>query len=257
MDGRLAELEWWCKARTRAMGRVLLEGDAQIPGGHAIRGTAVRREAVRGEDRREDGARHAHDRTHGDAGHATGKNKRRRDDAAHGSGHADTRAGRCRRRTSDEDARAARGEEGSGSEEGTGGAMRRGDGAAAEAREETEDHHTPTTATAATAPTRSQASPHRSREIDASNVQPGKRKRTQPPWHDYGEVKRRKARGGWTPTYFTQARARPKRDDIQVGAATLARVTDGGYDHRDGGHARRKRLFAGGDRRADKIGRYQ
>ena len=99
--------------------------------------------------------------------------------------------------------------------------------------------------------------PHRSREIDARNIQPGKRERTQPPEHDYGEVQRRKARGGWTPTYFTQARKRQKRDDIQMGAATLARVTGGGYDHRDGGHARRKRLFAGDGRRANKAGRHQ
>ena len=98
---------------------------------------------------------------------------------------------------------------------------------------------------------------HRSREIDARNIQTGKRERTQPPEHDYGEVQRRKARGGWTPTYFTQARKRQKRDDIQMGAATLARVTGGGYDHRDGGHARRKRLFAGGGRRANKAGRHQ
>ena len=69
----------------------------------------------------------------------------------------------------------------------------------------------------------------------------------------------RKARGGWTPTYFTQARKRQKKDDIQVGAATLARVTGGGYDHRDGGHARRKRkrLFDDGDRRAGKAGRHR
>ena len=57
--------------------------------------------------------------------------------------------------------------------------------------------------------------------------------------------------------YFTQARKRQKRDDIQMGAATLARVTGGGYDHRDGGHARRKRLFAGDGRRANKAGRHQ
>ena len=101
--------------------------------------------------------------------------------------------------------------------------------------------------------------PHRSREIDARNIQPGKRERTQPPEHDYGEVQRRKARGGWTPTYFTQARKRQKKDDIQVGAATLARVTGGGYDHRDGGHARRKRkrLFDDGDRRAGRAGRHR
>ena len=100
---------------------------------------------------------------------------------------------------------------------------------------------------------------HRSREIDARNIQTGKRERTQPPEHDYGEVQRRKARGGWTPTYFTQARKRQKKDDIQVGAATLARVTGGGYDHRDGGHARRKRkrLFDDGDRRAGRAGRHR
>ena len=43
---------------------------------------------------------------------------------------------------------------------------------------------------------------HRSREIDARNIQPGKRERTQPPEHDYGEVQRRKARGGVDPDVF-------------------------------------------------------
>ena len=116
----------------------------------------------------------------------------------------------------------------------------------------------PTAATAEQGPTASRIGFH-SREIDARNVRPGKRERTQPPEHDYGEVQRRKARGGWTPTYFTQARKRQKKDDIQVGAATLARVTGGGYDHRDGGHARRKRkrLFDDGDRRAGRAGRHR
>ena len=88
---------------------------------------------------------------------------------------------------------------------------------------------------------------HRSREIDARNIQDwekgahataGARLRR-------GAAEEGEGGGGWTPTYFTQARKRQKRDDIQMGAATLARVTGGGYDHRDGGHARRKRLFAG------------
>jgi hypothetical protein len=194
---------------------------------------------------------------------------------------------------------AAREEEDGGDDDEPGGATGRAGDAAAEEREEAEDdvqtcRRAQGTATAEQGPTTSQTdfhggdrlrvggvaaastlptlgngssslggdspSPlHRSREIDARNIQPGKRERTQPPEHDYGEVQRRKARGGWTPTYFTQARKRQKKDDIQVGAATLARVTGGGYDHRDGGHARRKRkrLFDDGDRRAGRAGRHR
>ena len=195
---------------------------------------------------------------------------------------------------------AAREEEDGGDDDEPGGTAGRAGDAAAEEREEAEDgiqtrRCAPTTATAEQGPTTSQTDfhggirlrvgrvaaastlptlgngssslgeefplpLHRSREIDARNIQTGKRERTQPPEHDYGEVQRRKARGGWTPTYFTQARKRQKRDDIQTGAATLARVTGGGYGHRDSGHARRKRtrLFDDGDsRRAGKAGRNQ
>jgi len=332
LDGRLAEMEWWCKARTRALGRVLLEGNAQIPGGHSIHGTTVRREVVRGDSRRRQGEAHTpHDQTQEAARRTASHGKRGRDADAHDDGRAETHGGGRRHRTdggsgqhtaSDPPAgrhgmaqgadaasthlgegsrgerrAAAREEEDGGDDDEPGGTTGRAGDAAAEEREEAEDgiqtrRCAPTTATAEQGPTTSQTDfhggnrlrvgrvaaastlptlgngssslgeefplpLHRSREIDARNIQTGKRERTQPPEHDYGEVQRRKARGGWTPTYFTQARKRQKRDDIQMGAATLARVTGGGYDHRDGGHARRKRLFAGGGRRANKAGRHQ
>ena len=340
LDGRLAEMEWWCKARTRALGRVLLEGNAQIPGGHSIHGTTVRREVVRGDSRRRQGEAHTpHDQTQEAARRTASHGKRGRDADAHADGRAETHGGGRRHRTdggsgqhtaSDPPAgrhgmaqgadaasthlgegsrgerrAAAREEEDGGDDDEPGGATGRAGDAAAEEREEAEDdvqtcRCAPRTATAEQGPTTSQTDfhggnrlrvgrvaaastlptlgngssslegrtsvtgeefplPHRSREIDARNIQPGKRERTQPPEHDYGEVQRRKARGGWTPTYFTQARKRQKKDDIQVGAATLARVTGGGYDHRDGGHARRKRkrLFDDGDRRAGRAGRHR
>jgi ribosomal protein L18E len=335
LDGRLAEMEWWCKARTRALGRVLLEGNAQIPGGHSIHGTTVRREVVRGDSRRRQGEAHTpHDQTQEAARRTASHGKRGRDADAHDDGRAETHGGGRRHRTdggsgqhtaSDPPAgrhgmaqgadaasthlgegsrgerrAAAREEEDGGDDDEPGGTTGRAGDAAAEEREEAEDgiqtrrcaptataEQGPTTsqtdfhggnrlrvgrvAAASTLPTLGNGSSskssslgeefplplHRSREIDARNIQTGKRERTQPPEHDYGEVQRRKARGGWTPTYFTQARKRQKRDDIQMGAATLARVTGGGYDHRDGGHARRKRLFAGGGRRANKAGRHQ
>ena len=341
LDGRLAEMEWWCKARTRALGRVLLEGNAQIPGGHSIHGTTVRREVVRGDSRRRQGEAHTpHDQTQEAARRTASHGKRGRDADAHDDGRAETHGGGRRHRTdggsgqhtaSDPPAgrhgmaqgadaasthlgegsrgerrAAAREEEDGGDDDEPGGATGRAGDAAAEEREEAEDdvqtcRCAPRTATAEQGPTTSQTDfhggnrlrvgrvaaastlptlgngssslegrtsvtgeefplPHRSREIDARNIQPGKRERTQPPEHDYGEVQRRKARGGWTPTYFTQARKRQKRDDIQTGAATLARVTGGGYGHRDSGHARRKRtrLFDDGDsRRAGKAGRNQ
>jgi hypothetical protein len=300
LDGRLAELEWWCKARTRALGRVLLEGNAQIPGGHGIHGTAVRREVVRGDSRRRRGEEHTqHDQAQEEARCTASQGKRGRDADARDDGRAEIHGGGRRRRTDGgrgqhtagdppagrhgraqgadtanahlgEDSRgerraAATEDEDGGDDEEPGGTAGRAGDAAAEEREEAEDQVqtrrcAPPTATAERGPTTSQTDVHggnRSREIDARNIQPGKRERTQPPEHDYGEVQRRKARGGWTPTYFTQARKRQKRDDIQVGAATLARVTGGGYDHRDGGHARRKRLFVGDGGRADKAGRHQ
>jgi hypothetical protein len=299
LDGRLAELEWWCRARTRALGRVLLEGDAQIPGGHSIHGTTVRREVVRGDSRQRQGEAHTpHGQAQEAARHTASHGKRGRDTDAHDDGRAETHGGGRRHRTdggcgqhttSDPPAgrhgmaqgadaasthlgegsrgerrASAREEEDGGDDDEPDDTTGRAGDAAAEEREEAEDdvqtcRCAPTAATAEQGPTASQIGFH-SREIDARNVRPGKRERTQPPEHDYGEVQRRKARGGWTPTYFTQARKRQKRDDIQTGAATLARVTGGGYGHRDGGHARRKRtrLFDDGDsRRAGKAGRNQ